>query len=401
MTDSGQKIFIIVSPNFPSFYEDFAVALKERGFLVLGIGDEYPEKLSKKLNDSLTEYCRVWDLNNIDWMIRTVDYLSNKYGYIDFIESNNEYWLSNDSILRQWFNIKSGLFPDDLKNMQSKSAMKKFFDEAGVKFAKYHLSDDYESTNKWAKEVGYPIFVKPNLGVGSVGTKKIKNPADLKDFYEKIDNSEYIFEEFIDGNTISYDGIVNSKGEIIFENNDIFTVDNATLVNDDLDDFFYVNKTLPQDLKTAGRKIIKAFNLKSRAFHLEFFRLKNDSNLGKKDELYALEINLRMGGANVPYVISESQQTNVYNVFADMYAYDENRQEKPKNKYFACSIGRKSTHHYVHSTEEIKTKFEKNISQIGEFPKEIAADAGDWFIVAKFSTLEKMNEFAKFVLEQK
>ena len=400
MTPNNQKIFLLISPNFPSFYYQFAVELKKRGFLVLGIGDEFPEKLIPELKESLTEYCRVWDLKNTTWLIQTVDYLTKKYGKIDYLESNNEFWLEQDAILRQWFDIKTGLFPNVLRDMQAKSGMKKNFAAAGANAARYHLSDNFESTLAWANEIGFPIFVKPDLGVGSIGTKKIHNEEELKEFYLNKDSINYIFEEFVSGDTVSYDGVVNSKGEIIFDNSECFMVDNAELVNKDLDDYFYTVKEVPNDLREIGNKIIKSFGINSRPFHLEFFRLRKDSNLGKKGDLFALEINLRMGGANVPYVASCSQGVNLYSVFADMIAYDENRQIIPEKKYFACSIGRKLTHKYLNSFDDMKIKYKDNICDVGEFPKEIAADAGDAYVVAKFEKLEELNEFAEYVLTQ-
>ena len=83
--------YIFISPNFPKIYSHFVKALKARGVNVLGIGDERFEVLTDELKANLTEYCYVSNLNNRDWVIKTIEYLKNKYGQIDFIESNNEY----------------------------------------------------------------------------------------------------------------------------------------------------------------------------------------------------------------------------------------------------------------------------------------------------------------------
>ena len=91
--------FIFISPNFPDIYSHFVKALKERGITVLGIGDTPYDKLNNELKENLTEYCFCSNLANLEWLKNTVSYLKNKYGPIDYLESNNEFWLENDAEL--------------------------------------------------------------------------------------------------------------------------------------------------------------------------------------------------------------------------------------------------------------------------------------------------------------
>ncbi len=50
--------------------------------------------------------------------------------------------------------------------------MKRFYEEAGVKTARYHLVDNLEDGIQFIDEVGYPVVVKPDNGVGAA--KRIK-----------------------------------------------------------------------------------------------------------------------------------------------------------------------------------------------------------------------------------
>ena len=77
--------YVFISPNFPRTYQHFVSELRNAGVNVLGIGDEPYASLSDELKSSLTEYCFVSDMNRIDWMINTINYLEDKYGQIDFI----------------------------------------------------------------------------------------------------------------------------------------------------------------------------------------------------------------------------------------------------------------------------------------------------------------------------
>lgn len=402
MGNENKKInYVMISPNFPPTYYKFSLSLKNLGVNVLGIGDAYNYELSDNLNNSLTEYKQCYSLFDIHSLINIVQYYKDKYGYIDWIESNNEYWLENDSTLREWFNVKTGIFHSDIKKYKAKSEMKKYFQIAGVKCAKYHLSDNFLSTKEFAQEVGYPIFVKPNIGVGSCGTRKINNNKELEDFYLNKDNNEYIFEQFIDGDIYSFDGITNSKGEIIFKTSHKFLVVTDEIVHMDEDDAYFTYKVIPTQINKIGVKIIKSFEIKSRCFHIELFKLKKDiKDLGKKGEFVALEVNMRPPGGYTPDLISISQSVSYYDVFADMIVFDKNLEKNNKEKFYAISVSKKDHFIYKHTDEQIFEKYKDYIENYGRYPKSISDAMGDTFFMAKFKNLNDALKFQKFVREK-
>ena len=87
------KNFIFISPNFPAAYWRFCAGLRQNGMRVLGIGDCPYDELTQELRDSLDEYYKVSNLENYDEVFRGVAFLTYKHGKIDYLESNNEYWL--------------------------------------------------------------------------------------------------------------------------------------------------------------------------------------------------------------------------------------------------------------------------------------------------------------------
>ena len=89
--------FIFISPNFPTNYWQFCRELKNDGMNVLGIGDQPYDELKPELKDSLNEYYKVGSLENYDEVYRAVAFFIFKYGRIDWLESNNEYWLERDA----------------------------------------------------------------------------------------------------------------------------------------------------------------------------------------------------------------------------------------------------------------------------------------------------------------
>ena len=103
------KNVIFISPNFPTNYWQFCRELRNNGMNVLGIGDQPYDELSRELRDSLNEYYRVDSLEDYDAVYRGVAFFIHRYGRVDWLESNNEYWLERDAALRTDFHIEGNV----------------------------------------------------------------------------------------------------------------------------------------------------------------------------------------------------------------------------------------------------------------------------------------------------
>ena len=118
------KNAVFLSPNFPENYWNFCRELKNNGLRVLGIGDCPYDNLRQELKDSLDEYYKVSSLENYDEVYKAVAFFISKYGRIDWLESNNEYWLERDAQLRTDFHITSGFQTSDIPRIKNKFKMK-------------------------------------------------------------------------------------------------------------------------------------------------------------------------------------------------------------------------------------------------------------------------------------
>lgn len=396
------KNFVFISPHFPNTYYRFAKALRDRGFNVLGVGDSPFHDIKQEVWDSLTEYVCCFDMDNFENEVNALKYLEYKYGPIDYIESNNEYWLNKDAKLRDIFNVNTGVRGEEINNYQHKDKMKKFFQKAGAKVADYIIVDTYENLLAFANKVGYPIFIKPNKGVGAAGDYKIKNIEDLHAFFEKTDkNTEYICEQFVTGNIVSFDGISNSKGDVIFCSSCHFPPSISDVLNEQKDFAYYCVPKVDKDLEVLGRKIVKAFNLKNRCFHIEFFRLTKDiKGLGKIGDLVALEANMRSPGGYTPDLINFANSVDCYQIFGDSFAYDENRQYMGHKKYYATCVARRDCYSYLYSDEEILSRYSNAICAYGRYPDVFSGCMGNRYFMAKFSTKKEMDTFNKIATKR-
>ena len=392
------KNFIFISPNFPTNYWKFCRHLKNNGFNVLGIGDCPYDNLSYDLKNSLTEYYKVNSLEDYDEVYRAVAFFAFKYGKIDFIESNNEYWLEQDAKLRTDFNIKTGFQKREVKKIRHKSEMKKYYKKAGVKVARYYLIGTLSGCKKFIDEVGYPVIVKPDSGVGASDTHKIKNEDELKAFLATRPQN-YIMEEFIDAEVNSYEAIIDSHGNPVFETGNVTPNSVMDIVNNNDNCIYYMVGEPYPDVRELGRKTVKAFGVKSRFVHFEFFRLLKDQRIGKKGEVVALEVNMRPCGAFSPDMMNYANSTDVYKIWADMIAFDKTELALGE-KWYCAFAGRRDGKNFVFSEQDIKDKYAKNLKRIERIPDSLSSDMGNTMFLANFKTKEEMNDFYKEVLLQ-
>lgn len=391
------KNFIYISPNFPANHWNFCHHLKENGLNVLGIGDADYDSLSYDLKNSLNEYYKVSSLENYDEVFRAVAFFSYKYGKIDWLESNNEYWLERDAKLREEFHITSGFQPKDMNVVKFKSMMKKNYTKAGIPVARYHMVDNYDNCMKFIEEVSFPVVAKPDNGVGANDTHKIKNEEDLKHFFETKLDVQYIMEEYIFGEVETYDSIINSKGKPIFENGNVTVANLMEAVSENKNSCFFERSRLPEDLLDAGRRTVKAFGVKNRFVHMEFFRLDRDQHIGKKGAIVALEVNMRPPGGIAPTMMNYANSTDVYEMWADMIAYDETDRERT-SEGVCCFASRRDGLTFALTPEEIREKYGTHLKEEGRVEEALSGAMANYMFLGLFDTEEEARDFAKDVL---
>ena len=394
--------FVFISPNFPHTYWQFCDRLKRNGFNVLGIGDCSYDALEPDLKRSLTEYYKVDSMENYDSMYRAVAFFAFKYGKIDWLESNNEYWLEQDARLRQDFNIGTGVQPDELKLWKSKSAMKPVYKKAGIPTARNHKITNITAARKFLKEIGgYPVIVKPDVGVGAEDTWKLENDSDLKNFFDNKPDVPYVMEEFVYGNIYSYDAICDSNGDPLFENSCWFPPSVADLVNKGLELTYYALKEVPEQLREYGRKALKAFKVRSRFVHFEFFRLTQArKNLGEIGDFVGLEVNMRPAGGYTPDMMDFAHQTDVYQIYADMVTSDKRLLKASGNDRFCVYAAKKDIHKYAHTRDEIMAKYGGSIVMAERMPDVLSGAMGNEMFTAVLESEDEVKEFAGFVQER-
>ena len=394
--------FIFISPHFPHTYWQFCQRLRQNGVRVLGIADAPYENLTGELREALTEYYRVDSLEDYDAVYRAVAYFAFRYVRIDWIESNNEYWLAQDARLRTDFNVRTGIQNDHIDAIKEKSAMKRYYALGHIPTARQIKTDEgLEAARQFAQQTGFPLIAKPDVGVGASGTYKIHDERELSDFYERATLlPHYVLEEFITGEICSYDAVIDTQGEPLFESMTVWPPSIMDIVNKRLDLSYYVDKDMPEPLRTLSRRTVKAFGVVSRFVHLEFFRLDRDRRgLGRRGDFVALEVNMRPAGGYTPDMINYAHSTDVYKIWADMVAFGERRTEEGE-QYYCAFASRRDMYRYRYSHEEVLSRYSADMVMCERMPDLFEAAMGQQMYTARLKTMADVQNFINFVHEK-
>lgn len=384
--------FVFLSPHFPSNYYRFAVALKNQGVNVLGLADETYDSLRSELKTSLAEYFRVTSMHNYDELVRALGYFTHRYGKLDRIDSHNEYWLETEARLRTDFNIP-GIRSDQVGRIKRKSLMREAFMQAGIKVARGRVVRTMEEAAGLIEQTGYPLVAKPDIGVGAAATYKIHNEDEFKAFFETKPTVDYLFEEFVSGQIVTFDGLTDRDGTPVFVNSLVYSTGiMETVINDELV-YYYTLREIPADVQALGCRVLDAFGVRERFFHFEFFRQHGTG------DLIALEVNMRPPGGLTTDMFNYSCDIDIYNAWASVVAGKGFPYPDYSHKYHCCYVGRKSNRSYAHSEQEIFSTFKDKISHHESISGVFSAALGNYGYLVRSPDLDEVISIAKFIQE--
>ncbi|MDC0710678.1 ATP-grasp domain-containing protein [Stigmatella sp. ncwal1] len=380
---------VFISPHFPSHYIHFVTALRERGVNVLGIGDTPHDSLKPELRNALSEYYYTPSLDNHEALLRAVGYFTWRHGRIHRIDSLNETWLDAESQLREAFFVP-GLLPGDIARLRSKLGMHDLFKEVGIPHPDAIPATDAAQVKAFAKRVGYPLVLKPDVGVGAAHTFKVKNDGEVDALFTQPLPTRYVAQTFVQGAIVTYDGMVDREGRIVCTFSHEYSNGIMESVIEQRDTVIWSLRDLPPELDALGQRMVAALGLRERWFHLEFFRLENGS-------FVALEANLRPPGSVLTDMMNYACDIDVYRLWARMLTGEPVCPFPYTRKYHVCHTARRASRHYAHPHREVVSKLGESLLQHLELPAVFHSALGNEIYLTRHQSLDSMKELVRFI----
>jgi len=381
--------FVFISPQFPPHYFHFVSALRERGVTVLGIGDASYESLHPELRESLREYYFVPSLADEEALTRAAGYLTWRHGRIHRIDSLNESWLEVEARLREGFNVP-GLQPEDIHRLRSKSGMAEVFRAAGVPHPDLIRVRDAAQVKAFAARVGYPLVLKPDVGVGAANTFKVASDAEVDAALSHPLPTTYVAQTFVRGTIVTYDGIVDRHGVIVFNLSHEYSDGGMETVVEQRDISFWSHTEIPPALDVLGRQVVAAFGLRERWFHLEFFRLPDG-------RFMALEANLRPPGGFMVDMMNYTCDIDVYRLWARVVTGDPVADFRYTPRYHVCHSARRESHRYLHSREDVEKKLGASLILHRRLPAIYHSLLGEEMYLTRHADMDAVREAVRFI----
>ena len=382
---------LFLSPHFPPNFWHFCRGLREAGATPLGLADAPWEALRPELQGALAEYYRVPDLGRHDDLVRALGWLTFRHGKLDRLDSLSEHWLETEARLRDDFNVP-GLRPADMARFKRKSEMKQRFLAVGMPAARGRICRDRAELLAFVEEVGFPVVAKPDTGVGAAQTFRLEDLREAEAYLAAKPQVEYIVEEFVEGDLVTYDGLTDRQGRIVFEASMTFDRGIMDVVNQDSEMTYTLVRDVPADLAAAGRTLVDAFQVRERFFHFEFFRQASG-------RLVALEVNVRPPGGFTVDMWNYQGDVDMYRGWGDLLVTGRLR-ETPTRPWFVTWVGRKDRFQYARSTAALRDELGPLLVHHARVEDVFARAIGHEGFILRAETLEPLVEAAAAIREK-
>jgi hypothetical protein len=250
------------------------------------------------------------DFANVEAVVEVVGTLIERNGPFDHVIAFSEYLLDAAALIREHYNI-AGAKSYDIDRFRDKPTMKAILQKAGIPVPRWVLCKSAEQVIEDAKALDFPLILKPRRGACSKGVYKIGSAEELALACRSQALNGYEVEEYIEGDVFHADGVVDRDGICIFMSISRYISPCLEFERGaPLGSIIQTEGPLRDQCRLFAMRCLGALELRSSAFHLEFFNTDR--------ELVFLEIGARVPGADVSYVIHDVYGVNLFQLWVDV-----------------------------------------------------------------------------------
>ena len=248
--------------------------------------------------DLAEEVAVVEPLDHRDDVLRAARDLQQRHGRFDCLIALSEFDIETGAFLRQALGIE-GQQPEEASRLRDKVTMKRCVAEAGIPVPRFAALESPYQIRRFAREVGFPLVVKPRDGAASRGVMIVASQSELDGLLRGQAMEGLECEEYIEGDIYHVDGLAVA-GEIL-------ALKPAKYLNTCLDfargrplgSVGVDNASVVEEMASFTGRVLAALGLVTGAFHLELIRRPSPPG---GEQVVFLEIGGRVGGAEIPFI---------------------------------------------------------------------------------------------------
>jgi biotin carboxylase len=265
--------------------------------------------------------------------------------------------------------------PRETQRYRSKSGMGEVLEGAGIPGPPGVLVRSREQVEAFAREHGFPLIFKPDIGVGAEMTYRVDDPEGLGRALEKLPVG-FVVQRFIRGRVTTFDGLTDQDGNVVFAVSFLYCNGVREMIRDQLDVYYYTRREIPGALRDAGTRVVQAFGLKARFFHAEFFET-------EAGEFLPLELNLRPPGGFTTDLMNYACDVDVYRLWARVVSFDDVSDFSHQTPYHAAHIARRQDRRYRVPEREVPRLLGSSFLTSPPVPHNIAQVMGSPIFLAR------------------
>ena len=188
---------VFVAPRFLENTNRYVRAFAELDGITLSLISADPEEsIPAALRPRVAGHYRVSDCLDGAQLTRALRAITSSIGRVDRLAGVLEQLQLPMAEARDAVGIE-GLTSAIARNFRDKDRMKEVLREHGVPVAKSALARSDRDVRAFVDQVGFPVIVKPQAGLGSRATRRLDGPDDLAALASPLETQPLQIEEFV------------------------------------------------------------------------------------------------------------------------------------------------------------------------------------------------------------
>jgi len=299
----------------------------------LGLVTQEPqERLSPQLRAELSGHWRVADALDPAQIVLGAQGVAGQLGGVDRLIGTLEQLQVPLAQARERLGLP-GLTVPAAENFRDKARMKTVLGAAGLPCARHRLVTSASQAWAFAREVGYPLVVKPPAGAGAKATFRVESAGALGEALAAsapTEQTPVLLEEFVLGDEHSLD-TVSIDGKAVWHSLSHYRPSPLEVLRHPWIQWCVqipreVDHARYDDIRLAGSAALKALGMGTGVTHMEWFRRPDGS-------LAISEVAARPPGAQFCTLISYAHDFDFYAAWARVVIFDTF--EIPQRRYSA------------------------------------------------------------------